>query len=137
MERVTSPSHLGLTAGRTRRESKQDRVIVTCMRIFLLHAPCLQTFDGGYKWSVRTFGNLDEEEEINYRFQKVGNLCSISHHLQRLVIHTPTTGDASSIDTPPPVFWREASTYLRSFGVQQLVGLLFVVAAATENNVSN
>ncbi|CAN0499622.1 unnamed protein product, partial [Ectocarpus sp. 8 AP-2014] len=30
-----------------------------------------QTFDGGYKWSVRTFGNLDEEEEINYRFQKV------------------------------------------------------------------
>lgn len=32
----------------------------------------IQTFDGGYKWSVRTFGNLDEEEEINYRFQKVG-----------------------------------------------------------------
>ncbi|CAM9914893.1 unnamed protein product [Ectocarpus sp. 6 AP-2014] len=31
----------------------------------------LETFDGGYKWSVRTFGNLDEEEEINYRFQKV------------------------------------------------------------------
>lgn len=31
-----------------------------------------QTFDGGNKWSVRTFGNLDEEEEINYRFQKVG-----------------------------------------------------------------
>ena len=30
-----------------------------------------QTFDGGNKWSVRTFGNLDEEEEINYRFQKV------------------------------------------------------------------
>lgn len=31
----------------------------------------MQTFDGGNKWSVRTFGNLDEEEEINYRFQKV------------------------------------------------------------------
>lgn len=46
----------------------------------------LQTFDGGDKWSVRTFGNLDEEEEINYRFQKVGTRwggqnageCSIS-----------------------------------------------------------
>lgn len=33
-----------------------------------------QTFDGGYKWSVRTFGNLDEEEEINYRFQKVSGV---------------------------------------------------------------
>lgn len=31
----------------------------------------LETFDGGNKWGVRTFGNLDEEEEINYRFQKV------------------------------------------------------------------
>lgn len=31
----------------------------------------LKTFDGGNKWGVRTFGNLDEEEEINYRFQKV------------------------------------------------------------------
>ncbi|CAN0020261.1 unnamed protein product [Scytosiphon promiscuus] len=31
----------------------------------------IDTFDGGNKWSVRTFGNLDEEEEINYRFQKV------------------------------------------------------------------
>ena len=30
-----------------------------------------QTFDGGNNWGVRTFGNLDEEEEINYRFQKV------------------------------------------------------------------
>ncbi|CAM9264095.1 unnamed protein product, partial [Discosporangium mesarthrocarpum] len=31
----------------------------------------LETFDGGNKWNVRTFGNLDEEEEITYRFQKV------------------------------------------------------------------
>ncbi|CAM9117468.1 unnamed protein product [Choristocarpus tenellus] len=31
----------------------------------------LETFDGGEKWGVRTFGNLDEEEEITYRFQKV------------------------------------------------------------------
>lgn len=30
-----------------------------------------QTFDGGNKWGVRTFGALDVEEEINYRFQKV------------------------------------------------------------------
>lgn len=43
-----------------------------CTIISPLLAPCRQTFDGGYKWSVRTFGNLDEEEEINYRFQKVG-----------------------------------------------------------------
>lgn len=48
------------------------------------HAPRRQTFDGGYKWSVRTFGNLDEEEEINYRFQKVRNLC-IWHDLQEVL----------------------------------------------------
>lgn len=47
----------------------------TCFMLLLLHSPCRQTFDGGYKWSVRTFGNLDEEEEINYRFQKVRLPC--------------------------------------------------------------
>ena len=55
-----------------------SRFLVVRMLFFkyalLLRAtlPTIQTFDGGYKWSVRTFGNLDEEEEINYRFQKVG-----------------------------------------------------------------
>eukprot|EP01041_Mallomonas_annulata_P011861 gene11861-24854_t len=29
----------------------------------------LETFDGGDTWSPRSFTNLDEEEEINYRFQ--------------------------------------------------------------------
>jgi hypothetical protein len=30
-----------------------------------------QTRDGGKTWDPRTFGNLDAEEEINYRFEKV------------------------------------------------------------------
>lgn len=42
----------------------------TCVQTVLFPV-VVKTFDGGDKWSVRTFGNLDEEEEINYRFQKV------------------------------------------------------------------
>lgn len=29
----------------------------------------LETFDGGNSWSTRSFTNLDEDEEINYRFE--------------------------------------------------------------------
>ena len=29
----------------------------------------LETFDGGDTWAPRTFSNLDEDEEINYRFE--------------------------------------------------------------------
>jgi photosystem II stability/assembly factor-like uncharacterized protein len=31
----------------------------------------IQTTDGGKTWDPRTFGNLDAEDEINYRFEKV------------------------------------------------------------------
>jgi len=33
----------------------------------------LETFDGGKTWNTRTFSNLDEDEEISYRFE-VANL---------------------------------------------------------------
>ena len=29
----------------------------------------LETFDGGVNWAPRTFNSLDEDEEINYRFE--------------------------------------------------------------------
>lgn len=29
----------------------------------------LETFDGGYTWKTRTFNSLDEDEDINYRFE--------------------------------------------------------------------
>ncbi len=51
------------------------KVVSSCVQLELTFT--IQTFDGGYKWSVRTFGNLDEEEEINYRFQKVGAMCAV------------------------------------------------------------
>jgi hypothetical protein len=42
-----------------------------------LYSIVLQTRDGGATWDPRTFGNLDAEEEINYRFEKVCYiLCS-------------------------------------------------------------
>jgi photosystem II stability/assembly factor-like uncharacterized protein len=31
----------------------------------------LETLDGGLSWKPRTFANLDEEEEVGYRFEKV------------------------------------------------------------------
>ncbi|KAH8067445.1 hypothetical protein JL721_7556 [Aureococcus anophagefferens] len=31
----------------------------------------LETVDGGKNWKPRTFANLDEEEEVGYRFEKV------------------------------------------------------------------
>jgi len=34
----------------------------------------LETFDGGKKWDVRTFSNLDADEEITYRFETVSFL---------------------------------------------------------------
>lgn len=55
-----------------------------------------QTFDGGNKWSVRTFGNLDEEEEINYRFQKVR--ARAEQHLS-LVDRAPIVNGSWSTDS--------------------------------------
>ena len=34
-------------------------------------APFLETLDGGRSWKPRVFANLDEEEEVGYRFEKV------------------------------------------------------------------
>merc|ERR1711924_38839 len=31
----------------------------------------LETLDGGRSWKPRVFANLDEEEEVGYRFEKV------------------------------------------------------------------
>ncbi|KAG5190151.1 photosynthesis system II assembly factor YCF48-domain-containing protein [Tribonema minus] len=56
----------------------------------------LETRDGGKTWDPRTFGNLDAEEEINYRFEKVSFVDGEAFIIGKppILLHTKDKGES-------------------------------------------
>mmetsp|Transcript_39192 Transcript_39192/g.61225 ORF Transcript_39192/g.61225 Transcript_39192/m.61225 type:complete len:411 (+) Transcript_39192:104-1336(+) len=61
----------------------------------------LETFNGGKSWGVRTFSNLDEDEEINYRFEKVSFLDGEAWIIGKPPILLHTRDDGKSWERIP------------------------------------